>query len=180
VDNKNPPNGRVLPFALDGLCEPSLFRQGLGAIYALGANQDDYHPERDPLLFVHGLEGSPADLQAVVDRFRGSRYQLYALAYTQDVLAQLPARLVDYYAQETPVRGDPRLVNDWLAMISAEAYWDFHDQMTQLADAQQLDAKSALAALEQHYPRFPGDHVGVIREHAGQFSFIDYLKQRLP
>jgi hypothetical protein len=102
------------------------------------------------------------------------------LDYTQDVLAQLPARLVDYYEQETPVRGDPRLVNYWHALIAAEAYWDFQDQMHQLADAQQLDAKSALAALEKYYPRFPGDHVGVIREHAGQFSFIDYLKQRLP
>jgi len=257
------PNGRVLPFALEAVCEESLFRAGgLGAIYALGANQGDYHPEREPLLCVHGIEGSPVDLQGVVDRFRSSPFQLYALAYpdfhrrtslngddladelrtltsfigtgrdlrivahsmggivsrqalnqlaqsgadrfasielytadtpwhgypgpsdtgfdgammemvrvflpaglddmralsamfqgdhqhpglygielpdhfsidvvfaqegnavldyTEDVLQQLPAKLAEYYLDETPVRGDPRLVNYWKALISARA-----------------------------------------------------------
>jgi pimeloyl-ACP methyl ester carboxylesterase len=325
-----PPNGRVLPLSLDGLNEPALFRPGgLAAIYALGANQDDYHPERDPLLFVHGIEGEPADLQGVVDRFRGSGFQLYALAYpdfdrrtsingddladelrglvarigtgrsvrivahsmggivcrqalnelaagqvggagefgsielytadtpwhgypgpsdegfegfmmsmtrvflpaglddmralsamfqgdpgsadpaaqaglygvdlpdhfsvdvafaaegdevldyTQDVLAELPARLVDYYREEKPVRGDARLVNFWRALISADAYWDFQERARALADEGRLDAAGALAALQEFYPRFPGDHVGILREHSGQFSFIDHLAAKL-
>jgi hypothetical protein len=325
-----PPNGRVLPFALDGLDEPSLFRPGsLAAIYALGANQDDYHPERDPLLCVHGIEGTPVDLQAVVDRFRSSRFQLYVLAYpdynrrtslngddladelrslaarigsgrtvnivahsmggivsrqalnelavgpeggasafgalrlftadtpwhgypgppdtgwegelmeavrlflpaglddmrarsamfqgdpassdaaaraglygvdlpdhfsidvafavdgnevldyTQGVLAQLPSKLAAYYNSETPVRGDPRIINFWRALLDADAYWDFQDAARQLADAKQLDEKSLLGLLEKYYPRFPGDHAGVVREHAGQYSFIDHLADKL-
>jgi hypothetical protein len=330
VSDLPPPHGRVLPFALDGLDEGALLRPGgLAAIYALGANQDDYHPERDPLLVVHGIEGAPADLQAIVDRFRRSRFQLYALAYpdwnrrtsingddladelrslagglgagrsfhvvahsmggivcrqalnelaagqvggadrfgalqlftadtpwhgypgpsdsgfegammnvarlflppglddmraesamfqgdpgspdpaahaglygvelpdhfsievafaaaseevfdyTEDVLAQLPAKLVDYYLKETPVRGDPRLMNFWRALLSAEPYWDLQEAARELADAGRLDAGSMLSLLERNYPRFPGDHLGVLREHAGQFSFIDYLAGEL-
>jgi hypothetical protein len=320
----------VVPFELDGLDEPSLFRPGsLAAICALGANQDDYHPERDPLLLVHGIEGAPSDLQAVVDRFRSSRFQLYVLAYpdferrtsingddladelraltanlgggrdvrivahsmggivcrqalnqlavgpsggaqrfgslrlftadtpwhgypgpsdqgfdgammqvarlflpaglddmraqsamfqgdptsndvaahaglygmelpdhfsidvtfavdgsevldyTEGVLAQLAGKLVAYYHDETPVRGDPRLVNYWRALISAGAYWNFQEHMRRLDDEQRLHLDSARAALQKYYPRFPGDHAGVVREHAGQYSFIDHLAGQL-
>src|SRR5207249_7679146 len=76
------PNGAVLDFDLAGLDERALLRDGgRAAVYALDGARH-YHPERTPLLVIHGLEGAPANLQAVVDRYRDSaRWQLHVLAY---------------------------------------------------------------------------------------------------
>lgn len=77
---KAPPGGRVLPFALGSLDEDRLLGPGGRAVlYALGDEPTAYAPHRPALVLIHGLSGRPADLQAVVDRFRGGPYQIYIL-----------------------------------------------------------------------------------------------------
>jgi len=85
------PNGRVLPYDLGRIEEEAaLLPEGKhAALYALGADSRDFHPERDPVVLVHGLLGQPAELQPVVDHLYRrltelgleSRYQFYFLAY---------------------------------------------------------------------------------------------------
>jgi hypothetical protein len=302
------PNGRLFGFDLRGLDERSLLHDGgRAAIYALAADPQSYHPEREPIIFIHGLEGAPADLQPVVDRWRGSpRFQLHIVAYadyrrrtslngddladelralaahlgagrdltivahsmggivtrqalnklepsglerfrrvrliavdtpwhgypgpgdgvlmdfarlflpagmqdmraaspmfaalyapelpdnvevqlvfaeagdevldyTEGVLAQLADQLVGLYTNDQPVTGDLRLVNFWKALISATVYEPFEEGLRQLADAGRLDSAAVQAALLRDYPRFPGDHLGVLGEHPGQRSLLDFL-----
>ena len=78
----NSPNGLMLGFNLADLDEPALLKDGAAALYALGTGPDDYHPEREALVLVHGILGSPGDLQAIVDRFwRIEDFQLHVLCY---------------------------------------------------------------------------------------------------
>lgn len=80
--NPGAPGGRVLPLDLADLDEKHLLGPGgAAAIRPLGRDAGDYHPERDPLLLVHGILGAPKDLQAVVARFAASPFQLYVLCY---------------------------------------------------------------------------------------------------
>jgi hypothetical protein len=321
------PNGRLLGFALGGLDESPLVGAGDGArIYALGAGPFDYDPSRLPLLLIHGIQGSPSDLQAVVNRFRGSRYQLHVICYdsehrrtslngddvaselralqksrgdapaltvfahslggivarqalnqlalgggaeqfhairvlaidtpwhgfsgpadtgvqgvfmsvarlflpnglddmralsamfqgepsspdptarpglldvslpdnltvalvfaqqgddildyTEGCLAVLPALLVSHFCDDVPVRGEPRLMNFWKALLSSEQYDGFAEEMRSLADANKLERSVALSVLGRHYPRFPGDHSGVLQEHSGGHGLLDWLERR--
>jgi pimeloyl-ACP methyl ester carboxylesterase len=77
------PNGEVLSTDLTKLDDRKLVLPGdKPAIYALGQSAADFHPEREPLLLIHGIDPNPGDLQAIVDRFSAStRYQLYLVAY---------------------------------------------------------------------------------------------------
>ena len=326
------PNGRVLPLDLSQIDEDRLLRPGKkAAIYAVGSGPQDFHPEREPLVLVHGIQGDPKDLQAIVERFKDSRYQLYVLAYddygrrtslngndfadelrclqrtlgpgrdativgyslggivtrqalnelavgpgrglekfgevrfvavdspwhgyggpsdagvsgffmnvarpfmadgledmraesamfagdpdssdpaaragllnvtlpenvsvdmvaaerggdvldyTEGVLADLPAKLVEHYKTDEPVRGDPRLVNYYHAILASDDYFEFQDEMRDLADQGKLTPAAVRAGLEKYYPRFPGDHSGIVREQpgAGKPSFLDYLSAKL-
>jgi hypothetical protein len=307
------PNGCVLGYELDGIDERALLRPGgLAAVYALdGAGV--FHPARAPLVVLHGLDGAPAQLQAVVDRYRGSlRLQPYIVAYadkarrtslnaddlaaewralaarfpaataltiiahsmggivarravndlisgggverflhirvicvdtpwhgypgpedgwlmdaarpflaaglqdmrarspmfetlyatalpesvaltlvfaeqgsdvldyTEPPLDQLAARLDAHFANDAPVAGEPRLANFWKALLSSDQYDHFADELRDLSDANQLHATEVREALLRHYPRFPGDHVGVLREQPGHPSFLDWLTAELP
>lgn len=76
-------NGRVVPWDLSQLDEDTLLLAGgRAALYAVGGGPDDHHEDREPLVFVHGINGEPANLQSLVDRFWSSRrYQIYVLAF---------------------------------------------------------------------------------------------------
>jgi hypothetical protein len=307
------PSGAVLGFALAGLDERALLGAGgRPALYALD-DAGTWHPERAPLVAIHGLEGAPSTLQAVVDRYRGSmRLQPYVVAYADsgartstngdelagelaalaarlgpgraltivahsmggvvlrralDRLASdgnsggfariraicvdtpwhgypgpadgflidvaqpfLPAGMVDmrarsgffatlyktqlpdtmaltlvfaeegsdvldyteapldqivpqlaaHFASDAPVEGEPRLMNFWHALLDSAQYDAFADELRDLADANRVDAAAVAAALARHYPRFPGDHVGVVHEQPGRKSFLDWLIAELP
>lgn len=46
--------------------------------------EDSHHPfnkNKEPLILVHGIRGNPSDMQAIVDRMKDSRFQIYVLAY---------------------------------------------------------------------------------------------------
>ena len=324
-----PPWGQVVGFELHGLDPDKLLRPGgKAALWALAATAAEFHPEREPLLLVHGIRGRPVEFQRIVDRFRSSRYQLYVLVYdsyhhrtsvsgheladeirrlqkevlgagrditifahsmggivvrcalnelasnaepslrrfgqvrfvavdtpwhgypgpsdkgasrvlmalvrplladgldemrarsrlfegdpgshdpadrvglldvhlpdnveiaivsaqdgakvldySKGELTALPQKLVDYYRHETPVRGQPRLLNYWKALLWSQPYSAFQDEMHTLADSGRLDAVAARVALERHFPRFPGDHEGVLRR-SGEASLLDHLWTR--
>ena len=70
----------TLPLDLDALDERTLLRAHGHARLAPVAGEDGVHPEREPLLLVHGLGGHPRELQSLVDRFH-DRFQIYVLAY---------------------------------------------------------------------------------------------------
>jgi pimeloyl-ACP methyl ester carboxylesterase len=306
--------------------EDDLLRAGgRAALYALGASADDFHPDRRPVVLVHGINGAPADLQAVVDRIWSLPVQLYVLAYddyerrtsyngddlaeelralarsvsagtdltfishsmggivtrwavnrlaleapeilgrfrriwflgvdvpwhgysgpadgwmmdlarpfmpdgledmraqsgefqgipdhadpvrraglygvplpsnlgltvvfaqngdevydyTEDVLAELPAKLVALYRDGTPVGGDPLLVNFWKALRSSDQVARLDQTLGAMAAAWTLDAAAARAVLEQLFPRFPGDHTTVLHEHPGERTVLDLVQERL-
>ncbi len=61
--------------------QPMLRPKKAGAIRPLG-DPASFRPDAEPLVLVHGINGQPADLQAVVQRFRNDpRFQLYIYAY---------------------------------------------------------------------------------------------------
>jgi pimeloyl-ACP methyl ester carboxylesterase len=99
--------------------------------------------------------------------------------YTEGPLVQLAPKLQAYFTDETPVRGDPWLVNFWNALIQARAYIPFQEELRALGDKRMLVTGHVRAALLKHYPRFPGDHVGVLKEHPGQRSALDWLCEQL-
>jgi pimeloyl-ACP methyl ester carboxylesterase len=326
------PNGRVLPVDLSGLDEDKLERTGdKAAIYAVGNGPADFHPEREPLILVHGIEGDPKDLQAIVNRFKDDpKYQVYVLCYDdyhretslngkdmaeelrtlqcrtlgpgrnvtivahsmggivtrqaldelaagpgkgiekfgnvrflaadtpwhgwpgpsdqgvqgvfmdiarpfmpagltdmrgqsamfagdpkssdpaaragllnvelpdnvethlvfaqqgneilhygEGFLAPLASDLVGLYRDDKPVSGEPRLMNYWKAILSSSDYDAFADEMRDLADAGKLDENAVNSALSRYYPTFPGDHTGLLAEHPGERSFLDYLTDEL-
>lgn len=326
------PNGRVLPLDLSQLDENALLRPGKkAALYAAGAGPGDFHPEREPLILVHGIDGDPKDLQTIVDRFKANpKYQVYVLCYDdhgrrasangadmaeelrglqcrtlgrgrdativahslggivarealneltagpgrgidqfgrvrfiaadtpwhgfdgpsdqgiegafmnvaraflpggyQDMrakssmfagdpsstdpaqkaglfgvelpanvethyveaqegkdilhygegfLAPLAADLVGLYRDDKPVAGEPKLMNYWKALLSSSDYDAFANEMRDRADAGTLDEQAVNDALSRYFPTFPGDHMGLLAEHPGERSFLDYLGDRL-
>lgn len=331
------PNGRVLPFDLSKILEDDLLtRTHRVALHALGDGPDDFHPEREPLILVHGIRGDPGpEFQALVDRLRGSpRHQLYVLAYddfhrrtelngvdfarelstlrerhlgpdrdvtivghslggivtrralnelaagpdrglerfgdvrfvavdtpwhgysgpsdrgvegffmsfarpfmpdgledmraasnlfrgdpdgrtvperaglygvelprnvtvdllfaeqgdqvqdfTEADLTALAPQLVRHYRDAVPVEGDRRLLNFWRALGSSRTHAAFEDEMRAAARDGRLDEDCVRAALLRHYPRFAGDHSGVLDAApaggAGRASLVDYLTERL-
>src|SRR5207237_7231503 len=81
--NPRAPNFRVLPTDFSKLDEDGLLGPGKkAAIYAVGSGPADFHPEREPLILVHGIEGDPKNLQAVEDKYKNDpRSQVYVLCY---------------------------------------------------------------------------------------------------
>lgn len=62
--------------------EPLLKEGKQGAILPLHAEEESASTRAIPLVLVHGINGRPQDMQALVQRFRNDkRYQLYIFAY---------------------------------------------------------------------------------------------------
>jgi pimeloyl-ACP methyl ester carboxylesterase len=325
------PNGRVLGFGLRELDEDALLRQDKqAALYALGTSGEDYHPEREALIFVHGLGADPHELESLVEAlWTKERYQLYLLCfddwnrrttrngrdladellrlaglsagarrsaviiahsmggivarralnvlsleggaqhfgrvrvvavdtpwhgfngpsdrppdrifidlarpfipdgledmrarsamfvgdpeaaaaadriglfqaqladpfsihmvfaeqgddvydYSEGPLAELSEKLVPLYRDDAaPSFSEPRLQNFWAAILSSEQYFAFQDHLRALQSSAKLDAPAITAALRRFYPRFAGNHLGVIATAPGQPRFIDYLLRLL-
>jgi pimeloyl-ACP methyl ester carboxylesterase len=322
------PNGRVLPTDLSKLDEQGLLKPGgKAALYALGSGPADFHPERQPLILVHGIDGDPKNLQAVADRFKNDpRFQVYVLCYDDDgrrtslngddfaaelrslqqktlgagrdvtivahsmggivtrralddlavgpgggldklgnvrfvavdtpwhgypgpsdtgiggvmmsvvrpfmpdgledmraqsamfagdpkstdpaakaglfgvelpdnvdtelcfaqqgsdiqdyteaELAPLAQDLADHFNDDKPVAGEPRLMNFWHAILASSQYDGFADELRDDADAGRITAATVQAALLKWFPRFPGDHDGVLNGK----PFLDWLSQKV-
>lgn len=330
------PHGRILPAGnLRAIDEDALLRPGKkAALYAIADGPGGYRPDREPLILVHGIQGHPADLQALADRFRADpRYQLYVLCYddynrrtslngadfaeelrslvragalppdraativahsmggivarralndlaigagrgiecfgplrlvaidtpwhgyggpsdagaggffmrfarpflpdgledmraestlfrgdpsasdpaarapllepilpaniaidlvfaaeggdiqdyTEGPLAELPQKIADYHRDELrhPIRGDARLMNFWRAIISSSRYVAFQSDLEEIDRRGRLDAAAVRAALARHFPRFPGDHSGVLGPQPAGGALLDWLPRAL-
>jgi pimeloyl-ACP methyl ester carboxylesterase len=309
------PNGRVLPFDTTSLPEDDLLRPGgKAALYALGGGPADFHPEREPLVLVHGIQGDPKVLQGVIDRFKTSdRYQLYVLCYDDfhgrrtslngkdfaEELASLQARTlgpgrdvsivahsmggivtrealnqtdasklgnVRVFAADTPwsgyggpsdrgldgfmmgfvrpfmpdgledmrakstmfeklfekplpdnisvhmaaavegkevedytegalqplagliaarvnddaeVKGEPRLMNYYRAMLSSAQYPTFRLELEDLSLGRRVTEADVRGLLEKHFPRFAGNHDGMLKPQASGASYLDFLSEQL-
>ena len=61
-----------------GLWTPFAFvEEGGAGIHFL----EPYDPDRTPILFVHGINGSPRDFEVMIDAVDTSRYQVWVLSY---------------------------------------------------------------------------------------------------
>jgi hypothetical protein len=83
--------------------------------------------------------------------------------YSEGDLKELAPKLVEYYKRETKVEGGAQLKNFWKALIGSAQHFAFQDEMRALADKGKLDEAALRAGLLKHYPRLPGDHMGVLR-----------------
>jgi hypothetical protein len=127
-------------------------------------------PRSDDAAARAGLLGVelPAKVETtLVFAERGSQ----ALDYTEKPVSPLVGKLVRLYTRDEPVEGDQRIVNFWRALRSARVAPAFDADAKALAAAGSLDEASLLAALERHFPRFPGDHSSVI----GERSLLEHL-----
>lgn len=72
----------TIPFNLHNLNEDQILEKATSAkLLALEDAHSPYDHKKEPLILVHGIRGQPSDLQNIVDRFSGSSYQIYILAY---------------------------------------------------------------------------------------------------
>lgn len=101
------------------------------------------------------------------------------LRFASGPLSALPAKLVQYYTAETPVRGDQRLVNYFRALIASEQYFGFQEAMRQAADAGRLDERLTLQLLHRHFATFAGGHDSLLLAQRAQPSAVDYLQAQL-
>jgi len=76
------PGYQIVSFNLTDLRDQPMLRPGkLGALRPLG-DPTSYRPDAEPVILVHGINGQPSDLQALVQRLReDSRFQLYIYAF---------------------------------------------------------------------------------------------------
>lgn len=101
-----------------------------------------------------------------------------ALDYTEAPLSELPAKIARFYSADEPVRGEPKILNFWHALIWSSRYTAFHAELEQKASKGPLDAAAVKAALLKHYPRFPGGHTTVL-EVRGPASLAAHLAAAL-
>ena len=99
--------------------------------------------------------------------------------YTKGDLQQLAPKLAAYYNDKTPVTGDAQLMNFYWALVQTRAFTGFQNALRGLADVQQLNEDRVREALLKYYPRFPGDHMEMLKEHPGQRSMLDWLSEKL-
>lgn len=74
-----------------GLWNPSLFMASFGANIFL---MEPYDPEKIPILFVHGYNGSPQDWVYFLIRLDRSRYQPWFFYYPSGMSLQLTSRIL--------------------------------------------------------------------------------------
>ena len=101
-----------------------------------------------------------------------------SLDYTEAPVSELPAKLARYYAMDEPVRAEARIMNFWQALIWSSEYWPLQEELRAKADAGKLDEAAVKEALLRHYPRFPGDHTGVLSVQ-GPGSLQEHLAAEL-
>ncbi|MBI3071202.1 MAG: hypothetical protein HYY84_03640 [Deltaproteobacteria bacterium] len=100
--------------------------------------------------------------------------------YTEGDIKDLVPKIAARFGSNTPIRGTARQINFWKALIQARtAISAFRSEMESAATAGRLTEATVRDALDRHYPRFPGDHTGVLREHPGKRSFLDHLSDQL-
>jgi pimeloyl-ACP methyl ester carboxylesterase len=99
--------------------------------------------------------------------------------YTEGLVADLPTKMATYYNDGTAVDGDPQLVNFYDALRSAAVYPALDAELRAAAARGALDGNAVLDTLLRYYPKFPGDHMGILAEHPGQRSLLDYLASEL-
>ncbi len=102
--------------------------------------------------------------------------------YTQGHLLPLAGKIADHYNDEIHhphVDGEARLTNFWQALIETTEFYSFDNELLGLVRQHRLTAATVTVALRRYYPKFPGDHRGVLAEHPAQRSFLDYLQQTL-
>ena len=58
-----------------------LDEQGRGTLRPIVHKHTNYAAERTPLVLVHGINGQPADMQAIAAGLEGDQYQLYVWCY---------------------------------------------------------------------------------------------------
>jgi len=95
--------------------------------------------------------------------------------YTEDPLRPLVAKLVDYFKTERPIQAEPWVINHWRALIQSTRHYAFSTRMEQLANQGQLNEGTARAALLEHFPRYAGDHMGVLHDA----KMLDWLATRV-
>lgn len=96
--------------------------------------------------------------------------------YREAFLRALAGQLVAHFRDDSPVRGEPRLLNFWKALVSAESFVPFANELRELADRQALDEKAVFAALERHYPILAGNHTSILTlPPGGRPTLADYL-----
>ncbi len=101
------------------------------------------------------------------------------LDYTDKELGALPALIAEHFNFGRPIRGGARLKNFWNALVWADAFLPFLDELETIALSRLVRANDALGLLQRYYPRFPGDHHSILREHPGRYSFLDHLTESL-
>lgn len=82
--------------------------------------------------------------------------------YTEGQLLALGGKIAAYYHRHTPVRGDSRLQNFWLALIGSHSYFPFQEELRRAADSGPLTAAQVAEALHRHFPRCLGDHTTIL------------------
>jgi pimeloyl-ACP methyl ester carboxylesterase len=90
-----------------GLYEPLAFMRTLGAgVFVL----EPYDPSRTPVLFVHGISGSPREFAELIHDLDRSRYQVWLAHYPSGFELPLIADRVDRALDELLLRHHPRAV----------------------------------------------------------------------
>jgi len=77
--------------AKEGLWAPLTMLEKVGAgIYFL----EPYDPNRIPVLFIHGIEGSPRDFRPMIETLDRSRFQAWVFHYPTGLRLQVVARIL--------------------------------------------------------------------------------------
>ena len=77
-----------LEFAKKGLWQPFTFLEGGGTgIHFM----EPYDPDRIPVLFVHGIQGSPANFEALIAKLDRTKYQAWYFSYPSGLRLSLIA-----------------------------------------------------------------------------------------
>ena len=68
---------------------------------------EQYDPCRTPVLFVHGMEGSPQDLRPIIEALDAKRYQVWFLAYPSGLRLRFVSAYLAEAIREIGVRYKP-------------------------------------------------------------------------
>lgn len=267
---------RTIDYDLSALKEDSYLGPKKEArLLALEDNQHPFDHKKEPLILVHGIRGNPSDMQAIVDRMKDSKYQIYVLAYADfkvrtsingktfsDELKKMPHKKmtivahsmgglvarkaladlvitnslsektdIKFFTIDTPWHGfngpsddeglgfkmmlakpfmpdgleDMRAGSTFFkelnlvkfpASISVDICFaeegkeafDYSDeikdplQRRNFLNALELTGKLAQAkatTFQEVFPKFPGNHVSVIKENGFSSNYLDYLERQL-